>query len=195
MTKKSRIPKPDIDHGKRKRASLLSEQSKKDIKIWNEGRITFSFRFFDKDTEEFNCGGIKDSWFLSLLDTLKHISEFTKVEFLSNRSTRLRVHSHSWDQLDHKYDLPGSYMEQLSEDACIQFSVSKANGRIHGFMIENTFFVVWFDPHHNLYAMEQHGGRKTFSSGLSEYEILKQENDELRKENDELWEMLDKKTS
>jgi hypothetical protein len=34
-----------------------------------------------------------------------------------------------------------------------QFSLSaNEHGRVHGFLVENVFFIRWLDPDHNLYA-------------------------------------------
>ena len=37
----------------------------------------------------------------------------------------------------------------LDEDAW-QFAISKASGRVHGFFIGDSFYVVWIDPEHRL---------------------------------------------
>lgn len=65
-------------------------------------------------------------------------------------------------------------------------------------MIENVFYVVWLDPHHNFYPDERFGGEKYFVSPLTpyqelevEYERLKAHNASLEKEREELYEMLE----
>ena len=35
-----------------------------------------------------------------------------------------------------------------------EISLSKNYGRLHGFIWNNTFHIVWFDPAHNLYPMK-----------------------------------------
>ena len=42
---------------------------------------------------------------------------------------------------------------QLQDLAAWQFSISaNEHGRVHGFLIDHIFNVVWFDPDHQLYA-------------------------------------------
>ncbi|MEN8265366.1 MAG: hypothetical protein ABFR82_18125 [Nitrospirota bacterium] len=40
-------------------------------------------------------------------------------------------------------------------DRAFEISLSKNYGRIHGFVWNNTFHVVWFDPAHNLFPMKK----------------------------------------
>ena len=38
------------------------------------------------------------------------------------------------------------------DEAAWQFSISaNEHGRVHGFLIDNVFYVVWLDPEHRLY--------------------------------------------
>lgn len=41
-----------------------------------------------------------------------------------------------------------------------QIRISASKGGIHGVFYENVFFVIWFDPQHNLYPDKNHGGLK-----------------------------------
>jgi hypothetical protein len=41
--------------------------------------------------------------------------------------------------------------ELTADDNAWQFMISKKNGRVHGFIPGNVFFVRWLDPRHNLY--------------------------------------------
>ena len=41
-------------------------------------------------------------------------------------------------------------MEQIKDD-CWQLGINSTTFRIHGFFIENVFYVVWLDPLHMLY--------------------------------------------
>lgn len=41
--------------------------------------------------------------------------------------------------------------EEQIVDEPYELNLTKKHGRIHGFFINNTFFIVWFDPDHNLF--------------------------------------------
>ena len=46
--------------------------------------------------------------------------------------------------------LESKLMEQVKEE-CWQLGINNNGFRIHGFFIENVFYVVWLDPLHQLY--------------------------------------------
>jgi len=91
-----------------------------------------------------------------------------------------------------------SSLDQAGEIASRAFEVrlgKNYGGRIHGFIWNNTFNIVWFDPAHNLYPMKRGITKhkdiatvKSFSADecLRLQEIIK----ELHKENTELYEAL-----
>lgn len=166
------------------------------IEKMNEEKIVFSLRFFDRSQEEaFNCGGTPEGWYIAFMDHLKAISDLSKKEFLFDQKHKnhYRAHGHDWDRLDYKYHLPRGLFEQV-ESECLQFSLSTSGGRVHGFMIKNTFFVVWLDPHHNLYPDERFGGVKFYERPWTSYEELQYRYRELERENAELVELLDTAT-
>lgn len=75
-------------------------------------------------------------------------------EVCTNRSQSLRAHPIEWPGTTE----PQGFIHlnsELRESPAHQFSVSaNEHGRIHGFCIDNVFFVVWFDPDHNLHRKE-----------------------------------------
>jgi hypothetical protein len=74
-----------------------------------------------------------------------------KGQILSNHSKALRAHPIDWD----KTTEPDGFTclnEQLRSLDGFQIEIEKElYGRIHGFPLENIFFIVWLDPDHNLY--------------------------------------------
>jgi hypothetical protein len=75
------------------------------------------------------------------------------MELLANRSDALRAHPIHFDEARVSADgfgIPGGAEYDRS---AFQFSISSNEyGRVHGFMIDTTFYVRWFDPEHRLYA-------------------------------------------
>lgn len=67
-----------------------------------------------------------------------------------------------------------------------QLRINKSKGRIIGFNIDNVFYVMWLDPHHNLTNSEGYGAATYHYRPQSEYELLVQRNAELAEENRKL---------
>jgi hypothetical protein len=81
---------------------------------------------------------------------LKALSSLTAQELLVNRSSSLRCHPIRWaDTSENGFGIPNE--EQLV-DTPYQFSLSSNEyGRVHGFFIDEIFYIVWLDPDHQLY--------------------------------------------
>jgi hypothetical protein len=112
--------------------------------------ISFSFKYFQRDHSKFSGNSQAISYWLTLLDRLKALSSLTAQELLVNRSSSLRCHPIRWaDTSENGFGIPNE--EQLV-DTPYQFSLSSNEyGRIHGFFIDEIFYVVWLDPNHQLY--------------------------------------------
>jgi hypothetical protein len=201
MTKK--LTAIQNNHGvNSKNTSFISDDEKSKItKKMHEGKLQFSFFHLDTDDEYFNCGGRDTPWFMSFIDNLKNISKLNKSEFFEQRQ-HYDVHSIEWGKCTRSsFKISEEVIKQLSEDKPMQFRISQSEGRIHGFMIENTFFVVWLDPEHNLWLIDGYGGVKQFAYPLRPYELILNYNQELQDqlrlkeiENYELMQMLDEYT-
>lgn len=161
-------------------------------------KIIFSFRFLDKEHELFNMGSMEkrkipvcSEWFITLLDTLKSVSNIAINELKSQRQ-HYDYHEHDWEKLRVRYNFDNDFLEQVE---CVQIRLSASTGRVHGFVVGNTFYIVWLDPHHNLYPDERYGGEKYYSKPETCFEKLSKENVRLKLENEELMKLLDKQTS
>ena len=123
--------------------------------VLTEKSFSFSFACFDREHELFNLGDnsspdgvISGKWFLSLLDCLKSVSN-QRISDL--RSSIHDLHPIDWEKANAS---PPYGFEQLEY---WQFRINKSRGRVIGFKIDNTFYVVWLDPHHNLTDSEGYG--------------------------------------
>ena len=81
-----------------------------------------------------------------------------------------------------------------------QIRISISKGGIHGIFFDNIFYVIWFDPQHNLYPDKNHGGLKKVIPPSTcckdrdmEIKQLKEENDRLQKDC-EFWEAYAQKS-
>jgi hypothetical protein len=79
------------------------------------------------------------------------LSRSTALELKQCRSSSLRCHPIKWS--DTNQDSFGIPNEEQLIDIPYQFSLSSnEHGRVHGFFIEEIFYVVWLDPNHDLYS-------------------------------------------
>ena len=124
-----------------------------DPRISDDPLVKLSFQYLDlHDTPEFCLIGRDDQYFISVLERFRDVNKQTINEFRAP-GRALRVHPIVWD----KTSKPNGFSflpAQLTEGIIpYQFQLSQANGRFHGFFIAETFYIVWFDPNHQLYPM------------------------------------------
>lgn len=147
-----------------------------------EKYFTFSFRYW-KETDNFGVGSVENSWFASLLERLRDLGRERITRLFEDPGFKdaLRSHPVNWDaknipvQLPDLDWLPASVRENQDEFPIIQFHVSKALGRIHGFWDADWCFqIVLLDPLHNLQPSKhvQYAVRSTEVSSC-EYSALR----------------------
>jgi len=112
--------------------------------------LRFSFQHLEISHEKFRLDGRAAQYFIKLFERLQNLSSLKHTEFTSNRGNSLRSHPIDWGNTSEK-DGFTHLNNQLKGLPPCQFQVSKNNGRVHGFLLDNVFFVVWFDPDHLLY--------------------------------------------
>lgn len=112
--------------------------------------LSFSFKYYQDKHHKFSCNNQEFLYWLTLLERLKSLSGWSVQELLINRNKSIRCHPIKWeDTSETGFNLPNE--EQLV-DTPYQFSLSSNKyGRVHGFFIEEVFYIVWLDPKHLLY--------------------------------------------
>jgi len=77
------------------------------------------------------------------------------MDFRTAGGKPLRSHAIDWSKTTRPAGfthLNLTLREQIADDAW-QFSISSNQyGRVHGFIVQSVFYVVWLDPEHKLYA-------------------------------------------
>lgn len=141
-------------------------------KAVSEKSFSFSFACFDRSHKLFNLGDNSESgtmsanWFIDLLDCFKSVNNMNVTE------ARLSLHDlHPVDWGNANTSAP-SGADQLDY---WQFRINKSKGRIIGFLIEDVFYIVWLDPHHNLTNSDGYGNEKYYRPAMSIYEIMESE--------------------
>lgn len=153
------IPKPDIP-SKQKKKFPISQEELEYLETQSHRKMVFSFKFLELEHEAFNLGGTCNRWGNDLFKLLSELSNVTRNDFVNKLQAHYRSHLHKWDELDYKYKLGDDFLEQVE---CRQARISTSKGGIHGFIVGNMFYVVWLDPHHNLYPDDRYGGVKKFT--------------------------------
>jgi hypothetical protein len=74
------------------------------------------------------------------------------LELINNTSKALRCHDIEWEDAGVTEESFGLNNEEQLVDKPYQFSITQSMyGRVHGFFIEDIFFIRWIDKDHNLY--------------------------------------------
>jgi len=117
-----------------------------------EDLIYFSFKYLDCNSEKFHFKNQNNVYFCNLVERLVVVSGFTTQSFTTTKGHKaLRAHRIHFDEngvTEDTLSIPG--LGELDDEAW-QFSISQTEGRVHGALIDNMFYVRWIDPEHNLY--------------------------------------------
>lgn len=145
-----KIPKAKIFRNDRISVNNIDDGKKNDC-------VLFSFEAIEKN-DYFNLDGTCSNWAADLFDMMQKVSKISIKDIYakkySGKHSPLRIHPHM------DAHPPCSVPENVSLDDMWQMRISVSKGGIHGVFSENIFYVIWFDPHHNLYPDENHGGLK-----------------------------------
>lgn len=155
-----------------------------------ERKWTFSFRYW-KQIEFFGLDRSNSSWFVSLIEKLKDLSDKEVKNFVSTGSERdaWRYHNINWNQQNipiQRRDLDWlerDYRDNEEEYPIVQFQISQALGRVVGFWDENSVFnILLLDPLHNIQPSKSYGYKVNPCSPLScDYSALLASIDGLKK--------------
>lgn len=117
-----------------------------------DGIIRLSFKCLDLlSNRKFGIHQCRDGYLQKLIERLKDLSSLTPTEFRTSRSSSLKIHEIDWVKTSEP-DGFTSLNEQFRALKAWQFEITRnEHGRVHGFLLEDTFFVVWIDPDHRLY--------------------------------------------
>ena len=112
--------------------------------------VTFSFRHLSLSEKYTFPAHALINYVQALFERLRSVSDM-RVNEIKGAGKGLRCHSIDWTNTTEP-DGFAHLSQQLRDCEPRQFSVSaNAHGRVHGILIDNVFYVVWFDPNHALY--------------------------------------------
>ncbi|WP_416191425.1 hypothetical protein [Neisseria sp. CCUG12390] len=174
--------------------------------------LNISFKYIDWNCEHFFLQGLKNENYKQIFDALEKLKNTSVKSFREqtaygglNPKSIFNTKSGLYDRFNsNTYSLvqtslqteenPKQQAEAILKQAFEIRIAGRNQGRIHGFLWNNTFHIVWFDPAHNLYY-----GRKQ-PQAMGEYATVKrcfspEQFEQLQRENAELYDLLDTKTA
>lgn len=95
------------------------------------------------------------SYFRELMTKFRDISRMETREFIGKESKVIRNHVIRFADTSEMsgFSCLNDTLRTQAMDCAYQFSVKRDDfGRIHGFIVGDVFFVVWYDPDHKLYS-------------------------------------------
>lgn len=132
------------------RASKIPEPTGIRTMELQSGSVRFSFKHLNF-TDKFRVSHRNGQYIHKLLERLKNVSSMNAGQLRGNHARAVRSHPIIWSQTTEPKGF-SHLNEQLRCIDAFQFECEeKQYGRIHGFYIDNIFFVVWLDPDHSLY--------------------------------------------
>lgn len=154
------------------------EQTKKTFK-----EVFFSFKYWQA-IKNYELGDTDSKWVLSFISILKDLSLKDRDSLVndSNLRNQLRYHRINWNakgcknkRVDFSW-IDNDILENEEEFPFYQFRISKALGRVVGFWIYNTFYIVLIDRKHNLQPSQYSNWKikSTGSTGTNYDELLAQ---------------------
>jgi hypothetical protein len=115
--------------------------------------LKFSFKHLDLlSNNKFSLALCADGYLEKFLTRLRDICKGVTIsEFRRGTSPSLRAHPITWEETTEKLGFT-CLSHQLRALEAWQFEItSNKHGRVHGLLLDNTFYVVWIDPCHKLY--------------------------------------------
>lgn len=118
--------------------------------------LNFSFKYLDLNNKKFKIPDNNNSYYEKLFERKKRLSEFTIKQLRNNHSDSLRFHSIDFKSKNVSENGFGiNSLEDIDQNS-YQFQISSnEHGRVHGFLIDTTFYIVWFDKDHKLYSSKK----------------------------------------
>lgn len=145
-----------------KRPSFEGKSSIPTPQIGRSEKLLFSFSLLDFSNEYYNCSGLCDKGIKNCFEKLSEYSNKTINELFSNPNGTIRFHTIKKSDVS---DWP-EYLQNNDqlEDSFKQIAFGASQGRAHGILIDNVFYIIWLDPHHYLYHNKRYGPKKKYSS-------------------------------
>lgn len=113
--------------------------------------LRFSFKFFDHTDPEVCPANFADGYTQTLMQRLRALSGWKVKEFTGRQDSAIRNHQHDWSKTSRPEGF-GALNATFKAYPGWQFCLTaNQHGRVHGIIIDDTFYVIWLDQDHRLY--------------------------------------------
>ncbi len=123
----------------------------------DEKPLRFSFKHLDAGNPKFAITECPADYFCRLFSTLQLFSRWTVGQFIdqNNEEHRHIIDFSQTSEPDGFQNIPRIDRDQFAYSDGWQFGVYSevpwVDWRAHGILLDDTFYIVWFDPQHRLY--------------------------------------------
>ena len=126
-------------------------------------QLNISYKYLCTNDKKYSMNELPDNktmakFYENFIDKMSEYCKYDnfKKKISSDISYSTSNHIHPIDWKDNRIkeksftSLNSDLMRQIEKE-CWQLGINNQGFRVHGFFIENTFYVVWLDPLHKLY--------------------------------------------
>jgi hypothetical protein len=113
-------------------------------------RLRFSFRHF-YITQKFSPDRCPNGYIHKFLERFRDLSHLTVKEFRTNRNATFHIKRIYWEASSEQMGF-ANLNEQFRSEEAWEFEITRnEHGRVHGLLMEDTFYIIWIDPEHLLF--------------------------------------------
>ncbi|MBZ5628113.1 MAG: hypothetical protein LAO06_04520 [Acidobacteriia bacterium] len=115
--------------------------------------LRFSFKHLDTANRKFQLADCNAEFFRALVERIRDYSSWTVDDFCDQNNNEHRHVIHFPDTTEpNGFAGLGFDPDQLEYHEAWQFELSPIEEwRVHGILIDDTFYIIWLDADHNLY--------------------------------------------
>jgi hypothetical protein len=88
------------------------------------------------------------------MERLRDLSSWKVVDFTGKTEKSVRNHSHQWDRTTRPNGFANLNAHYQAYDGWQFCLTANEHGRVHGIIMDDTFYVIWLDHDHALYPKE-----------------------------------------
>jgi len=192
----------------------IAEESAKSVL---DEKLKISFEYLDWECDEFFFHGMETIYYKKVFNCITEIKKCKESDIVKQKHPSLSPKSIFNTTSSIKDSFSENIISKVSEKLFVEsrdreiansqaleitsrafeLSISRNYGRLHGFLWNNIFNIVWFDPAHNLYPMKKGVTKHKNAASVrcfSPDEVLRLQSiiKKLKVENQELYEAFSK---
>lgn len=156
--------------------NILSRLKEEKAKNDTDQKIKLSFEFFDGENKLFSLGNIENEWFTDLINEFNQITKLTRKQLFGEYKKKYKPHPYTDKS---KLNFKDEFLTNPQYEA-FQLRLEKSTGRMHGFFIDNVYYIRFLDKWHNMYNSPGYESEKIVPFPKTMCETLEEENQTLK---------------